>query len=176
MFKCKKPHTRIIDCNCWKICIIFILFFSVFRGREEDESNIQMQETNSSQPVLENLSGHSVSSTTPHNHSNQEESMICSSSGEHGKEMEQGLSVGEKSKQVINVNEQGDNEKTAFSRPMQQQFLVQSAVSVQSKLNKRVPQTSPMMPKSYLPSLEEMRVKVAVPVKKPTQKFFTENR
>lgn len=151
-------------------------FFSVFRGREEDESNIQMQETNSSQPVLENLSGHSVSSTTPHNHSNQEESMICSSSGEHGKETEQGLSVGEKSKQVINVNEQGDNEKTAFSRPMQQQFLVQSAVPVQSKLNKRVPQTSPMMPKSYLPSLEEMRVKVAVPVKKSTQKFFTENR
>lgn len=107
--------------------------------------------------------------------------MICSSAGEQPGRIQKGVIKKDQSKaqlkQVPKVNEQGDHEKAASSGSLQRQMLINTVQAV-SNLNRRPSQMNYMLPKSYtsIPSLEEMRAKVASPVQKPPPKLPTESR
>lgn len=175
--KFKKPLTS------WS----YKLVFSVIRQREDAEQDVQMQESDSSKSVQNTSSHHSIAPpfsiapTITQSQSHHEESMICSNSGEQTDRIQKSVIKKDQSKsqfkQVPKVNEQGDHEKAATSGPLQRQMLINTVQAV-SKLNRRPSQMSHMMPKSYtsIPSLEEMRAKVASPVQKPPPKLPTENR
>lgn len=143
-----------------------------------------MQETDSSKSVQGTSSRHSrappfsIVPTITWSQSSQGESMICSSAGEQHGSIQKGVIKKGQSKahlkQVPKVNEQGDHEKAVSSGSLQRQMLINTVQAV-SNLNRR---PSQMMPKSYtsIPSIEEMRAKVASPVQKPPPKLPTESR
>lgn len=165
----------------------YLIVFSVIRQREDAEPDVQMQETDSSNSVQDTSSRHSrappisISPTITQSQSSQGESMICSSAGEQPGRIQKGVIKKDQSKaqlkQVPKVNEQGDHEKAASSGSLQRQMLINTVQAV-SNLNRRPSQMNYMMPKSYtsIPSLEEMRAKVASPVQKPPPKLPTESR
>lgn len=165
----------------------YLIVFSVIRQREDAEPDVQMQETESSKPVQDTSSRHSrappisISPTITQSQSSQGESMICSSAGEQPGRIQKGVIKKDQSKsqlkQVPKVNEQGDHEKAVSSGSLQRQMLINTVQAV-SNLNRRPSQMNYMLPKSYtsIPSLEEMRAKVASPVQKPPPKLPTESR
>lgn len=165
----------------------YLIVFSVIRQREDAEPDIQMQETESSKSVQDTSSRHSrappisISPTITQSQSSQGESMICSSAGEQPGRIQKGVIKKDQSKsqlkQVPKVNEQGDHEKAVSSGSLQRQMLINTVQAV-SNLNRRPSQMNYMLPKSYtsIPSLEEMRAKVASPVQKPPPKLPTESR
>lgn len=165
----------------------YLIVFSVIRQREDAEPDVQMQETDSSNSVQDTSSRHSrappisISPTITQSQSSQGESMICSSAGEQPGRIQKGVIKKDQSKsqlkQVPKVNEQGDHEKAVSSGSLQRQMLINTVQAV-SNLNRRPSQMNYMMPKSYtsIPSLEEMRAKVASPVQKPPPKLPTESR
>lgn len=165
----------------------YLIVFSVIRQREDAEPDVQMQETESSKSVQDTSSRHSrappisISPTITQSQSSQGESMICSSAGEQPGRIQKGVIKKDQSKsqlkQVPKVNEQGDHEKAVSSGSLQRQMLINTVQAV-SNLNRRPSQMNYMMPKSYtsIPSLEEMRAKVASPVQKPPPKLPTESR
>lgn len=165
----------------------YLIVFSVIRQREDAEPDVQMQETDSSKSVQDTSSRHSrappisISPTITQSQSSQGESMICSSAGEQPGRIQKGVIKKDQSKaqlkQVPKVNEQGDHEKAVSSGSLQRQMLINTVQAV-SNLNRRPSQMNYMMPKSYtsIPSLEEMRAKVASPVQKPPPKLPTESR
>lgn len=165
----------------------YLIVFSVIRQREDAEPDVQMQETESSKSVQDTSSRHSrappisISPTITQSQSSQEESMICSSAGEQPGRIQKGVIKKDQSKsqlkQVPKVNEQGDHEKAVSSGSLQRQMLINTVQAV-SNLNRRPSQMNYMLPKSYtsIPSLEEMRAKVASPVQKPPPKLPTESR
>lgn len=159
------------------------MLISVIRQREDTEPDVQMQETDSSKSVQDTSSRHSrappfsIVPTITQSQSSQGESMICSSAGEQHGRIQKGVIKKDQSKaqlkQVPKVNEQGDHEKAVSSGSLQRQMLINTVQAV-SNLNRR---PSQMMPKSYtsIPSIEEMRAKVASPVQKPPPKLPTES-
>lgn len=165
----------------------YLIVFSVIRQREDAEPDVQMQETDSSKSVQDTSSRHSrappisISPTITQIQSSQGESMICSSAGEQPGRIQKGVIKKDQSKaqlkQVPKVNEQGDHEKAVSSGSLQRQMLINTVQAV-SNLNRRPSQMNYMMPKSYtsIPSIEEMRAKVASPVQKPPPKLPTESR
>lgn len=165
----------------------YLIVFSVIRQREDAEPDVQMQETESSKSVQDTSSRHSrappisISPTITQSQSSQGESMICSSAGEQPGRIQKGVIKKDQSKsqlkQVPKVNEQGDHEKAVSSGSLQRQMLINTVQAV-SNLNRRPSQMNYMLPKSYtsIPSLEEMRAKVASPVQKPPPKLPTESR
>lgn len=165
----------------------YLIVFSVIRQREDAEPDVQMQETDSSKSVQDTSSRHSrappisISPTITQIQSSQGESMICSSAGEQPGRIQKGVIKKDQSKaqlkQVPKVNEQGDHEKAVSNGSLQRQMLINTVQAV-SNLNRRPSQMKNMMPKSYtsIPSLEEMRAKVASPVQKPPPKLPTESR
>lgn len=165
----------------------YLIVFSVIRQREDAEPDVQMQETDSSKSVQDTSSRHSrappisISPTITQSQSSQGESMICSSAGEQPGRIQKGVIKKDQSKaqlkQVPKVNEQGDHEKAVSNGSLQRQMLINTVQAV-SNLNRRPSQMNYMMPKSYtsIPSLEEMRAKVASPVQKPPPKLPTESR
>lgn len=165
----------------------YLIVFSVIRQREDAEPDVQMQETDSSKSVQDTSSRHSrappisISPTITQSQSSQGESMICSSAGEQPGRIQKGVIKKDQSKsqlkQVPKVNEQGDHEKAVSSGSLQRQMLINTVQAV-SNLNRRPSQMNYMLPKSYtsIPSLEEMRAKVASPVQKPPPKLPTESR
>ncbi|XP_062590422.1 uncharacterized protein LOC134252019 [Saccostrea cucullata] len=162
------------------------MLISVIRQREDDESDVPMQVTDNSQSTQESHNGiQTIPCATGSSEANQqyshEEPMLCSSSGEKIPNKKPcGLPRGEEvmicNKQVQLVNEQGDNIKTATCFPSKQPQL-QRTIPAISKPDRRAPppHNSPMMPKAYLPSLAEMRAKVAMPTPKPSPKLQTES-
>lgn len=165
----------------------YLIVFSVIRQREDAEPDVQMQETESSKSVQDTSSRHSrappisISPTITQSQSSQGESMICSSAGEQPGRIQKGVIKKDQSKsqlkQVPKVNEQGDHEKAVSSGSLQRQMLINTVQAV-SNLNRRPSQMNYMLPKSYtsIPSLEEMRAKVASPVQKPPPKLPTDSR
>lgn len=165
----------------------YLIVFSVIRQREDAEPDVQMQETESSKSVQDTSSRHSrappisISPTITQSQSSQGESMICSSAGEQPGRIQKGVIKKDQSKsqlkQVPKVNEQGDHEKAVSSGSLQRQMLINTVQAV-SNLNRRPSQMNYMLPKSYtsIPSLDEMRAKVASPVQKPPPKLPTESR
>lgn len=165
----------------------YLIVFSVIKQREDAEPDVQMQETESSKSVQDTSSRHSrappisISPTITQSQSSQGESMICSSAGEQHGRIQKGVIKKDQSKaqlkQVPKVNEQGDHEKAVSSGSLQRQMLINTVQAV-SNLNRRPSQMNYMLPKSYtsIPSLEEMRAKVASPVQKPPPKLPTESR
>lgn len=165
----------------------YLIVFSVIKQREDAEPDVQMQETESSKSVQDTSSRHSrappisISPTITQSQSSQGESMICSSAGEQPGRIQKGVIKKDQSKsqlkQVPKVNEQGDHEKAVSSGSLQRQMLINTVQAV-SNLNRRPSQMNYMLPKSYtsIPSLEEMRAKVASPVQKPPPKLPTESR
>lgn len=139
-----------------------------------------MQETDSSKSVQGTSSRNSrappfsIVPTITWSQSSQGESMICSSAGRIQKGVIKKDQSKAQLKQVPKVNEQGDHEKAVSSGSLQRQMLINTVQAV-SNLNRR---PSQMMPKSYtsIPSIEEMRAKVASPVQKPPPKLPTESR
>lgn len=165
----------------------YLIVFSVIKQREDAEPDVQMQEIESSKSVQDTSSRHSrappisISPTITQSQSSQGESMICSSAGEQPGRIQKGVIKKDQSKsqlkQVPKVNEQGDHEKAVSSGSLQRQMLINTVQAV-SNLNRRPSQMNYMLPKSYtsIPSLEEMRAKVASPVQKPPPKLPTESR
>ncbi|XP_062595906.1 uncharacterized protein LOC134257286, partial [Saccostrea cucullata] len=163
------------------------MLISVIRQREDDESDVPMQVMDNSQSTQECHNAIqtipcTTGSSEPSQQYNPEEPMVCSSSGEKAADGKpSGLPRGEEvmicSKPVVPVvNEQGDNIKTVTCFPSKQPQL-QRTIPAVSKPERRAPppQNSPMMPKAYLPSLAEMRAKVAMPTPKPSPKLQTES-
>ncbi|XP_061198346.1 uncharacterized protein LOC133206400 [Saccostrea echinata] len=162
------------------------MLISVIREREDDESDVPMQVIDNSQSTQECHSGIktipcSSGPSEPSQQHNQEEPMVCSSSGEKTSDEKpssllRGQEVMTCTKQVPVVDEQGDNIKTVTCLPSKQPLSQRTSPAV-SKLDRRapLPQNSPMMPKAYLPSLAEMRAKVAIPTPKPSSKLQTES-
>ncbi|XP_048766508.2 uncharacterized protein LOC125673759 [Ostrea edulis] len=159
---------------------------SEIRQREE-EGEAQMQVTNNSQSdqvTQLHLSGDriipsSTVTTEPQKQSNQEEPMVFSSSGlqvTEGILPQPGLfeDKGNHTKQIPKVNEQGDNNKVSSLQVVPP--LLKSTIPAVSKLDERsvTHEMSPMMPKAYIPSLEEMRAKVAIPSKTLSPKLQVE--